>query len=55
MRERAFVLVPLAQAWPDAQDPRDGARFADLPAARTPLPVRGVLPRPLGAIRRRAG
>jgi 2-amino-4-hydroxy-6-hydroxymethyldihydropteridine diphosphokinase len=50
MRERAFVLVPLAQAWPEARDPRDGARFADLRAARVRLPVVGVLPRAPGAM-----
>jgi hypothetical protein len=44
MRARAFVLVPLARAWPAARDPRDGQRYADLPAARVPLPVVGVLP-----------
>ena len=37
-------LVPLAQAWPQARDPRDGQRYADLPAARVALPVVGVLP-----------
>ena len=41
MRERPFVLVPLREVWPEAQDPRDGARFADLPAARASLPVIG--------------
>ncbi len=41
MRERAFVLVPLREVWPEARDPRDAARFADLPAARASLPVIG--------------
>ena len=41
MRERSFVLVPLAEVWPEARDPRDGACFADLPAARVRLPVVG--------------
>lgn len=47
MRDRDFVLVPLAEAWPEARDPADGARFADLPAARARLPAVGVLPRRL--------
>ena len=43
--ERAFVLVPLAEAWPAARDPRSGRRYAALPAAKVPLPVAGALPR----------
>ncbi len=44
MRDRPFVLVPLAEVWPEAHDPRDGVRFAELPAARVPLPVVGWAP-----------
>jgi 2-amino-4-hydroxy-6-hydroxymethyldihydropteridine diphosphokinase len=45
MRERDFVLVPLADAWLAARDPRDGARFAELPAARRRLVAVGLLRR----------
>jgi 2-amino-4-hydroxy-6-hydroxymethyldihydropteridine diphosphokinase len=55
MRARAFVLVPLARAWPGARDPRDGERYADLPAARVPLPVVGVLANAPPATATRAG
>jgi 2-amino-4-hydroxy-6-hydroxymethyldihydropteridine diphosphokinase len=44
MRERDFVLVPLAEAWPDARDPRDGSLLAALPAARGRLPAVALLP-----------
>jgi 7,8-dihydro-6-hydroxymethylpterin-pyrophosphokinase len=44
MRDRDFVLVPLAEAWPAARDPRDGARFAALPAARVRLTAVALLP-----------
>lgn len=45
MVERAFVLTPLREAWPDAVNPYTGLRYADtLPFV--PLPVVGVLPRP---------
>ena len=44
--QRAFVLVPLREALPDAVDPITGVRFADLPVpgGPTPAPV-GVLAR----------
>ncbi|MDP2307648.1 MAG: 2-amino-4-hydroxy-6-hydroxymethyldihydropteridine diphosphokinase [Pseudomonadota bacterium] len=45
MVERAFVMTPLREAWPDAINPYTGLRYADtLPAP--PLPVVGVLPQP---------
>jgi len=34
---RVFALRPLLDVAPDASDPRTGARFADLPAAREPI------------------
>ena len=43
MHARDFVLIPLREVWPDAVDPRDGARYADLPAASGVLPVVGLL------------
>ncbi len=52
MRGRDFVLAPLREAAPDATDPRDGARFADLPPARTRFPVVGVLRRAVAGPRR---
>ena len=36
---RPFVLQPLVEAWPTAQDPITGARYADLPPAPGPRPV----------------
>jgi 2-amino-4-hydroxy-6-hydroxymethyldihydropteridine diphosphokinase len=44
MHTRDFVLVPLAEAWIDAADPRTGARYATLPCAGARLPAVGVLP-----------
>lgn len=42
--DRAFVLLPLREAWPDAVDPRTGVRYADLPVPLGPTPVpAGVL------------
>ncbi len=46
MRVRSFVLVPLAAAWPEARDPRDGTRLASLPSAHVALPIVGALPNP---------
>jgi len=46
MVERAFVLTPLREAWPDAVNPYSGLRYADtLPSA--PLPIVGALPQAL--------
>jgi len=36
---RAFVLLPLREAWPDAVDPRTGSRYAALPVPPGPAPV----------------
>lgn len=46
---RRFVLEPLLEIWPDAQDPVSGLRYADHPPAPGPRPV------PVGplALRRR--
>lgn len=44
--DRAFVLVPLCEAWPDAIDPITGGRYADLPVPGGPRPAPiGVLAR----------
>jgi 2-amino-4-hydroxy-6-hydroxymethyldihydropteridine diphosphokinase len=51
MRQRAFVLVPLREVWPDAVDPRDGSRLADAPAAADVLPAVGLLGAVRGALR----
>ncbi len=39
LRKRPFVLAPLLEVWPDAVDPRDGARLADLPPPPGPQPA----------------
>ena len=45
--KRPFVLVPLLEVWPDARDPRTGARYGDLPPAPGPRPTAvGVARRP---------
>lgn len=44
MTDRAFVLAPLADAWPGCVDPWTGRPYRLLPRAR--LPVAGVLPGP---------
>lgn len=36
---RPFVLLPLAEAWPDAIDARTGQRYRDLPVPSGPRPV----------------
>jgi 2-amino-4-hydroxy-6-hydroxymethyldihydropteridine diphosphokinase len=51
MRARSFVLVPLAAAWPEARDPRDGTRLASLPPAQVALPIVGALPNPPSPVR----
>lgn len=45
MVERAFVMTPLAEAWPDAVNPYTGLRYVDT-LLIAPLPVVGVLPQP---------
>lgn len=45
MVERAFVLTPLREAWPDAVNPYTGLRYGDT-LRGAPLPVVGVLPQP---------
>lgn len=49
--DRAFVLGPLLEVWPDAIDPRDGGRYRDLPfpAGPRPWPV-GVVAAGLGTL-----
>ncbi len=44
LRERDFALIPLVEVAPEACEPRSGTRYADLPLARTRLPVVGTLP-----------
>jgi 2-amino-4-hydroxy-6-hydroxymethyldihydropteridine diphosphokinase len=46
MVERAFVMTPLREAWPDAVNPYTGLRYADTLPLTGSLPVVGVLPRP---------
>ena len=43
--DRAFVLQPLLEVWPDAVDPWSGRPLRTFPAVR-PLPVCATLPRP---------
>lgn len=44
---RPFVLGPLLAVWPDATDPRSGARWADAPPPPGPRPaIVGRLPAP---------
>jgi 2-amino-4-hydroxy-6-hydroxymethyldihydropteridine diphosphokinase len=40
--DRPFVLLPLAEAWPDARDPWSGRPYTTFPTAA--LAVRGTLP-----------
>jgi 2-amino-4-hydroxy-6-hydroxymethyldihydropteridine diphosphokinase len=50
LRARPFVLGPLVEVWPDAVDPRDGARLAEIPLPPGPRPApvgRLALPRRL--------
>lgn len=43
LRHRPFALRPLLDVVPDARDPVDGTRYADLPAAETAIDRMGPL------------
>ena len=44
LADRPFVLVPLAEVWPEATLPGDAKPLRELPAAKAYLPIVGPLP-----------
>jgi len=49
--QRAFVLQPLLEVWPDANDPRTGVSWSAYPKPAGPRPVPvGVVARPPGRL-----